>query len=415
MKTSQNGLKIIMDHEGLASKIPNVDFSKNTHKLSQVLLSQKDIANNVPVYSYKCSAGKSTIGWGCRVDNDKGEPLYKDDFSKSITIKRCEELLKHKIEEFENAINQDSELIKAINGNQNKFDALICLIFNIGCHAFAKSTVRKCIIKNESKEAISEAWRKWNKVKKKENPGLTKRRKHEVGLFFSIMTTKTVKKETSWFNSLCESIDANKLIDLGIDATIGSLPFGNIITSPVKSLVNNLLGKDEKEDITPEEFTQAIENASPEQLSNLKELLAQVNIEKEKTQQAIEKTLQEKEDTKQSEHQVIMTQIKEISHTERVESRKWFLVVLLINVLAYIGLEVIEQSWNIKIDLYNKTMLSLFSVFSILTFHEIMHPKVGAVIDTWLSIITLVFQVPNTLLNGVNNGLTGIGNFVKRK
>lgn len=401
MKTSQNGLKILKEHEGLASKIPNVDFSKNTHKLSQVLLSEKDIAKNITIYPYKCSAGKLTIGWG----HTKTTANYIN----GCTVDKCEELLKSDLVIFENAINNDSDIIKAINGNQNKFDALVCLTFNIGCSAFAKSTVRNCIINNESKEAISEAWQRWNKItvnnEKKENLGLVKRRKNEIDLFFLTMETK---KETSWIDAITKHIPGVDLVDLGLNVVANTIPGGgfvkDLLTGPVKDVAKQWLGKN---DVTEQEFTQAIENATPEQLSNLKELLAQVDIEREKTQQAIEKTLQEKEDTKQSEHQVTINQILHVPFDEQK-----FMTILMEGVifmdliLLYLFNKILPEDF----DFFEKCFFYTFMGATLLPFGKYAHPKItdviGMILDIvsmMLSIISSTAQIPKNIIGLTNS------------
>lgn len=340
MKTSQNGLKIIKEHEGLASKIPNVDFSKNTHKLSEVLLSEKDIENNITIYPYKCSAGVLTIGWG--------HTKTAKNYINGCTFNKCEELLKSDLEIFENAINKDSDISKAINGNQNKFDALICLTFNIGCGAFTKSTVRKCIINNESQNKISHAWQMWNIADKKENEGLKQRRAKELELFFTTESNSQNTSESSsffsmdWTSSIVDTLK-NKGFDLvkdkGIDYISSLIPGGAIFKDIAKSLLGN-------ENASEKEVVTAINNTDPKELEKI---LAQHNIE-------IEKTKQEEERTKQSDNTIINKSLDIIQHLFTKDNIKYaigftifFYVTSFLNIYliqAYIDDKAIGDAWQ---------------------------------------------------------------------
>ena len=76
---------------------------------------------------------------------------------------------------------------------QNRFDALVSLIYNIGVGAFQTSTVRKRINRGDSDAAIAEAWGWFNKATvggvKREVAGLTRRRAAEIALFLTPQDT----------------------------------------------------------------------------------------------------------------------------------------------------------------------------------------------------------------------------------
>ena len=72
---------------------------------------------------------------------------------------------------------------------QNRFDALVSLIYNIGVGAFQTSTVRKRINRGDSDAAIAEAWGWFNKATiggvLREVDGLKRRRAAEIALFLT--------------------------------------------------------------------------------------------------------------------------------------------------------------------------------------------------------------------------------------
>lgn len=374
MKTSQNGLNIIKSHEGLASKIPNVDFSKNTHKLSQVLLSQSDIENNITIYPYKCSAGVLTIGWG-----------HVKTASKHINgckVSKCEELLKSDLAQFENHLNKDIDLIKSINQSQNKFDALICLTFNIGCNAFSKSTVRKCIINNESQEKISNAWQMWNKAGGKENEGLKKRRASEVELFFSDKTKQNTQESSSFFSmdfapSIIDTLK-NKGFDLikdkGIDYVASLIPGGAIFKDIAKSLLGN-------EDASEKEVVHAINNTDP---SKLQEILAQLNISKEETAQEIERT-------KQSDNNLINKSLDLVQHLFTKDNIRYAIgFTIFFYATSFLNLWLIQKYIDDKAigDAWQQVVLSIMVIYPMILPALVFKP---------------IYKFIDTVLNAVGN------------
>ena len=69
--------------------------------------------------------------------------------------------------------------------NQQEFDALVSLCFNIGCHAFSGATLVK-ELNLGNYDAASKAFASWNKQGHVELAGLTKRRAAEAALFEEI-------------------------------------------------------------------------------------------------------------------------------------------------------------------------------------------------------------------------------------
>lgn len=67
---------------------------------------------------------------------------------------------------------------------QNQFDALVSLVFNIGCGNFGKSTLLRRL--NEDDDvAAAQHFMDWDKANHRQMAGLTKRRKAEMELFLA--------------------------------------------------------------------------------------------------------------------------------------------------------------------------------------------------------------------------------------
>lgn len=128
--------------------------------------------------SYKCSAGKDTIGWGHVI-----KPT--DNIKQPITLARAEELLKSDIKWAEEAVNKNVKVMLT----QNQFDALVCFVFNIGATNFKSSTLLK-FINEELRDKIPTQFMRWVYSNKIFIKGLENRRKAEVSLW----NDKTIKE-----------------------------------------------------------------------------------------------------------------------------------------------------------------------------------------------------------------------------
>ena len=69
--------------------------------------------------------------------------------------------------------------------NQNQFNALVSLAYNIGMGNFGKSTLLKKVNLNAKDESIKDEFLRWNKVNKIPLKGLTNRRNYEADIYFS--------------------------------------------------------------------------------------------------------------------------------------------------------------------------------------------------------------------------------------
>ena len=122
--------------------------------------------------AYKCSANVWTIGYGHTKNVKEGDRICEDQAN-------C--FLMQDLYSVERAIIR---LVK-VKLNQNQFDALCSLIFNIGISAFNKSTLL-AKLNNGDYVGAAEQFRRWNKVNNVVMAGLVRRRQAEEDLFNAI-------------------------------------------------------------------------------------------------------------------------------------------------------------------------------------------------------------------------------------
>lgn len=126
---------------------------------------------------YLCSAKVPTIGYGStRYAN--GDKVSLSDGP--ITQADATGLLKITLRGFEDAVN--SFVTRQIN--QQQFDALVSLCYNIGTQAFRKSTLLRKINANPNDPTIRNEFLRWNKADGKSVAGLTTRRNDEAEMYF---------------------------------------------------------------------------------------------------------------------------------------------------------------------------------------------------------------------------------------
>ena len=153
MKTSENGLKLIQEFESFV---------------------------NAP---YLDSARVWTIGYGSTY-YPNGKPVTGRD--KPITREYAETIQRHVIAtDFEPVIN---ELLKKeiASGfvNQNMYDSIVSLVYNIGVSGFKRSSVLR-LLKQGDEVNASNAFLLWNMAGGKVLRGLVRRRGRERKLFLS--------------------------------------------------------------------------------------------------------------------------------------------------------------------------------------------------------------------------------------
>lgn len=138
------------------------------------------ISEGLELNAYKDSKGIPTIGIGTITYPDGNKVKMGD----KCTEAQAYEYLNNYVETMVIAINK---LIKNVDINQNQFDAICSLTYNIGTTGFTNSTVLKLMKKNTKDPLIKDAWLSWNKETKNgvkvPNKGLTNRRKREYNLY----------------------------------------------------------------------------------------------------------------------------------------------------------------------------------------------------------------------------------------
>ena len=141
MKTSPKGIALIKEFEGLRLK------------------------------AYLCPGGVWTIGYGHTAGVKPGMV---------ISEAQAEEYLKADLISFERYLNG-----LGLAFNQNQFDALISLIYNIGIGNFQKSTLLRKARINANDNSIMDEFLRWVYSKGRVLPGLQRRRLREMKLYFS--------------------------------------------------------------------------------------------------------------------------------------------------------------------------------------------------------------------------------------
>jgi lysozyme len=152
MNISENGIALIKDSEGYSEK------------------------------AYRCPAGFWTIGYGSTQTPD-GRYIIE---GQTCTKEQALEYLHHDICAIVGYLNANLPQL-----NQNQFDALVSLIYNIGLHSFKQSSLSNSIRLNVSPKYIKKNWLVWDKAKDPKIgklislAGLKCRRINEVNLYFS--------------------------------------------------------------------------------------------------------------------------------------------------------------------------------------------------------------------------------------
>ena len=123
---------------------------------------------------YLDTQGVPTIAMGNTFYLDGKKVTMKD---KALTLIEAKTLARSVADIFANKV----DYLVTSNINQNQFNALVSLAYNIGIYGFRKSTVLKLVNKNPSDPMIRQAFMLWTK-----NKELIGRRKSEVNQYFSL-------------------------------------------------------------------------------------------------------------------------------------------------------------------------------------------------------------------------------------
>ena len=122
--------------------------------------------------AYKDSVGVPTIGYG----HTKGVKM-----GQQISHEEAEDLLRKDLHWVEECVNRDAGQSKL---TQSEYDALCSFVFNLGCGAFHKSTLRKKLLSGDPRSAADE-FPKWCHAGHRKLKGLVRRRRAERELFLS--------------------------------------------------------------------------------------------------------------------------------------------------------------------------------------------------------------------------------------
>lgn len=131
------------------------------------------------VEAYLCPANVWTIGWG----STGNDPFNGGKIGKGTvwTQEQCDTRFEQHLTQFERAV------LDGLAGRpttQAQFDAMVCLTYNIGPAAFARSTVLRKHNAGDF-DGAAKAFLMWNKAGGKVLRGLTRRREAEAALYRS--------------------------------------------------------------------------------------------------------------------------------------------------------------------------------------------------------------------------------------
>jgi len=127
----------------------------------------------IVLHPYLDSVGIPTIGVGCTYYEDGNRVTMRDS---SISKDRAISLFKNVLKNYEQTVWS----LTRDDINQNQFNALVSICYNIGVNGFKNSTLLRLVNKNPKDPAIVDAFRMWRKP-----AVLLPRRNREAKLYFS--------------------------------------------------------------------------------------------------------------------------------------------------------------------------------------------------------------------------------------
>jgi len=166
MTTSENGINLIKHFESL-----------NDGDLKEIGLQPKKDCSGIYTIGFGRALVKPDGTWIKTIEEvQKYFPKYL-----TITIEQAEQYLQEDLIKFESNIDS-----LKLNLNQNKFDALVSFIYNVGFNNLFKSTLLKRVKNLVSTPTIEDCFGMWNKSAGVTLRGLTLRRAAEAKLFNTI-------------------------------------------------------------------------------------------------------------------------------------------------------------------------------------------------------------------------------------
>lgn len=125
--------------------------------------------------AYADTGGVWTIGYGNTYFPD-GRKVKKGD---KISQAEAEAMLPAVLSEFEAEVSKHM----VVPTTQHEFDAMVCLAYNIGHHAFGKSTLLRLHKVRTPRKEVAKQFHRWNKDNGKVLKGLIRRRASEAHLY----------------------------------------------------------------------------------------------------------------------------------------------------------------------------------------------------------------------------------------
>jgi GH24 family phage-related lysozyme (muramidase) len=126
-------------------------------------------------HAYQDSVGVWTKGYGSTANVHPGDTITEEDAAA---------LLRAEVVHYENCIDHHV----TVDMNQNEYDALVSLCYNIGCENFAKSSVLR-FLNLDHRQKAADAFLLWCKGKIRGElivlPGLKNRRVYEREMFLA--------------------------------------------------------------------------------------------------------------------------------------------------------------------------------------------------------------------------------------
>ncbi|KXZ65978.1 Lysozyme RrrD [Acinetobacter venetianus] len=150
------------------------DLQPSGMKTSQVGINLIVSFEDLKLDAYDDGVGVWTIGYGTTV-YPNGLKVKQGD---TCTLGQAKEYFAHDLNRFEKAVNQSVK----VSINQNQFDALVSLTYNIGEQAFKDSTLLAKLNKGDYIGAADQ-FPRWNKGGGQVMKGLVRRRAAERALF----------------------------------------------------------------------------------------------------------------------------------------------------------------------------------------------------------------------------------------
>lgn len=183
--------------------------------ISTNLLNFLETVEGFMPYPYKDAVGYWTIGVGHLITNN--DLALKriagtndiDQLKKSpLSTTQVRDLLRSDMDNFRNGVLNK---LNKINLLENKLDAILSLVFNIGIGAFKSSTLAKILLAHGTDTEVIEQFMRWNKASGRTLKGLTKRRIVEIHIYLGVkqlsdlhvdgMTDKDKTDMLNWLNS----------------------------------------------------------------------------------------------------------------------------------------------------------------------------------------------------------------------